>query len=199
MPTPTAKSRAKSAITPAPTIAHHTEVIARGVLFHLGRVLVCLPRGGAYAYLPGGHVEFAEAAADALAREFAEECGIRPTVGPLLLAAENVFATAKRRHHEWLLMFHVEHRRSRDLETLASIEPDIEFRWCTPAEFRRLDVRPAFMAQAVLKLPRTVWAGNAPKRTCEWVGLSHSRTGTSAKRTKPRTSRKRAGTGRTGR
>lgn len=189
---PTAPSRSAH---PAP---HHTEVIARGVLFHRGKILVCLPRGGAYAYLPGGHVEFAESAAEALAREFAEECGIRPTVGPLLLAAENIFSTTKRLHHEWLLMFHVEHRSARELDRLASIEPEIEFRWCTPAEFGRLDVRPAFMADMVLKLPRTVWAGDAPKRTCVWVGGTDSRTGESAKRTKASTSRKRAGKGRTG-
>jgi 8-oxo-dGTP diphosphatase len=45
------------------------------------------PERGRWA-VPGGHVEFGERLADAVARETWEECGIRVRTGPLLYVAE---------------------------------------------------------------------------------------------------------------
>ena len=103
-----------------PHSSQSIETIARGVLIHAGHVLLCqaLDSQGEpkYAYLPGGHVEFGESAADALAREFIEEAGLEVQVGACMLVGENRFTqpskhkkrTSKRRH-EYTLVFHVEH------------------------------------------------------------------------------------------
>ena len=48
---------------------HSIELIARGVFVRGGAVLLCQNVKHGYYYLPGGHVEFGEAAAVALARE----------------------------------------------------------------------------------------------------------------------------------
>jgi ADP-ribose pyrophosphatase YjhB (NUDIX family) len=87
---------------------HEIEVIARGCLVHGCHVLLCRNVKHGYCYLPGGHVEFGESAAQAVAREFVEESGLRVRVGELALVSEGAFATKKRWHHEVNLVFHVE-------------------------------------------------------------------------------------------
>src|SRR5262249_25848076 len=78
----------------------HIEVISRGVLTRDGKVLLCRNEKGGYFYLPGGHLEFDESAAAALAREFEEECGIRIVLGDCVLVTEASFEAGRRRHHE---------------------------------------------------------------------------------------------------
>lgn len=114
------------------------EIITRGALFHGERVLACRNIKQRYYYLPGGHVDFGEPAAAALAREFEEECGLTPTIGPLLLTTENIFESAGRRRHEINLVFHVELRDPP--ASITSLEPEIAFEWLDPQH--PLDLRP---------------------------------------------------------
>lgn len=122
----------------------HTEIIARGVLTHRGRVLLCQNRKAGYFYLPGGHVEFAEAAAYALQREMLEECGQSVVVGPLLLVSEQAFQGPKRTHHEINLVFHMEQLGGRNTppESVPSIEDHIGFEWIELAQLHETDLRP---------------------------------------------------------
>lgn len=53
----------------------------------------------------GGGVEWRETAADALAREFAEEFGLGLVIGPRLAVVENIFTHAGRPGHEVLFLF----------------------------------------------------------------------------------------------
>ncbi len=152
----------------------HIEVIARGLLTDGSRVLLCQSRAGGYCYLPGGHVDPGEAAADALAREFKEETGLAASVGAPLLLSEQVFRDPDGTpHHEILLVFHVE--RLRDPEgdpttQVESIEDDIAFAWFELAEIAQTDVRPprhkAWLAAggAVTGEP-VAWASDAPRKT----------------------------------
>lgn len=124
----------------ADTSSEHTgppprriEIIARGLARRDGSVLLCRSVAGGHSYLPGGHVEPGESAADALAREFMEETGVETRVGPLLLAAEVRFTQDGRARHELDLVFHVEHARGDWPGAMPTLEPDIRFEW-TPTD-----------------------------------------------------------------
>ena len=126
----------------------HTEIIARGLLINQGRVLMCRNIKHSYCYLPGGHVEFAERASDALIREIKEETGLESSTGPLLLTTEQCFDDGKRVHHEINVVFHVEHLGesktpgAKPPEIVPSIEDHIDFVWVDLAELPEADVRP---------------------------------------------------------
>lgn len=132
------------------------EVIARGVARRDGALLVCRSMPGGHAYLPGGHVEPGEAAADALARELLEETGLESRVGPLLLVAEARFTQAGRPRHEINLVFHVEHRAGAWPERVPSLEPDIGFEWVAPDRLAQAGFVPAdlrdFLARSAAAL-----------------------------------------------
>ena len=120
-------------------------MIARGVFVREGAVLLCQNVKHGYYDLPGGHVEFGESAAEALAREILEETGLRAAVGEMVLASEHVFE-ARRTHHEVNLVFHVEHITDADgvpAEAVTAVEDGIAFEFADLASVTDLDVRPA--------------------------------------------------------
>lgn len=124
---------------------HQIELIARAVIFREGRVLLCRNRASGYLFLPGGHVEFGEPAAAALARELEEEAGVRVRVGPCALVDEHAFdagAAGKggRRHHEVNLVFHVE--LMDQAAEITSREDHIDFLWADLAAAVDLDILP---------------------------------------------------------
>lgn len=123
----------------------HTEVIARGILIHHTRVLVCRNVKHGYCYLPGGHVEFAERASAALAREINEELGLTSRIGEFLFGTEEAFETKSKIHHEVNLVFHVE-QLGDALDPPAAVpsrEPSIAFEWIELAALHETDLRPA--------------------------------------------------------
>lgn len=113
------------------------EVIARGVLIDQGRVLVCQNKKHGHCFLPGGHVDFNEAAAVALAREVREELGVELEVGRFLGMCEAAFDQPSRkgegvkRHHELNLVFLLcpPHPATFRAIDLASQEDHIQFVW----------------------------------------------------------------------
>jgi 8-oxo-dGTP diphosphatase len=149
------------------------EIIARGCLLHGSSVLLCRNLKHGYAYLPGGHVEFGESAAGALAREFLEECGVRVRVGELALVSEGAFPTKKRWHHEVNLVFHVEHAtgwpdvKSRGAAAahpiVKSREASIAFEWVELAAIPDMDLRPVSAKAWLATL------GSTAGERVEWV------------------------------
>jgi ADP-ribose pyrophosphatase YjhB (NUDIX family) len=119
------------------------EIIARGLCMRDSAVLICRNLSQGYGFLPGGHVEFGESAADALARELLEEAAITSRIGPLLFLSENTFQT-KRRHHEINLVFHVEQLgpTAEPPPEVVSVEPQIRFEWVDLAAIVDDDIRP---------------------------------------------------------
>lgn len=124
---------------------HQVEVIARGLLRIGQRILLCRNIKKGYYYLPGGHVEPGEPAADALRREFREETGFAVRPGPVLLVAEILFGPPRDRRHEINIVFHVEQlpARGRRARAIRSREPGIAFEWVDHAAIVGMDLRPA--------------------------------------------------------
>jgi 8-oxo-dGTP diphosphatase len=122
------------------------EVIARGALLRDGHVLLCRSVEHGYSYLPGGHVEFGEAAAAAVERELEEEAGLKVRAGRLALVTEAAFSTRKKDHHEVNLVFHVEPmaplKGGNPPPPIRSREPEIAFDWVELAAIPETDVRP---------------------------------------------------------
>ncbi len=153
-------------LVPAPTPTYHhpmahknqSELIARGLILHQSHALMCRNTKSNFYYLPGGHIEFAEPAADALKRELQEEAAVDITVGPLLLTTENTFNDGKQDHHEINLVFHVEQLNGVKLAATGSstestssgdLRPEIEsqesgidFDWIDLAAVADMDIRP---------------------------------------------------------
>lgn len=155
--------------TPAAAEFHeptgHVEIIARGVAISDGRVLMCRNRKRGYYYLPGGHVDFGEPAAAALAREIQEEMGLPSRIGAPLWIHEASFHDGKVQRHEINLVFHVEHvghAGSPMPDPPPSAEPHIDFAWIPLNELDRHDIRPARAAAWLTRHARTLHTGALP-------------------------------------
>ncbi len=118
------------------------ETLVRGVCVKRGQLLVCQSKGAANTYLPGGHVEFGERAADALEREIREELGVASKAGAFLGAVEHTFLQKGARHCEINLVFALE---IADLDASAkppACEDWITFRWVPVARLGRYHLEP---------------------------------------------------------
>lgn len=113
------------------------EVIARGVMVHEGKVLLCQNRKQGHCFLPGGHVDFNEPTSTALLREVREELGIELNLGRFLGVFESAFdqlrkkGQGSRRHHEINLVFELLPLNASAFNpaTLISQEDHIQFIW----------------------------------------------------------------------
>ncbi len=118
------------------------ECIARGLVAAKSRILLCRNRKHGYCYLPGGHIEPGETAAEALAREFLEETGLSVQVGPFLLANENIFEQRGKPKHEFTVLFHVEHAVGPWPDPIPSLEDKLAFEWVEIAALPESELLP---------------------------------------------------------
>lgn len=119
------------------------EFIARGIARHRGKILLCGHATKNYWYLPGGHIEPHESAADALAREFLEEAGQVVRVGKCVAIAEHIFRQGRKVRHEVNLVFHVKLFDTK----VESQEPQIAFNWFAKSQLSAIDLRPREVAE----------------------------------------------------
>ena len=124
------------------------ETIARGVAVRDGKVLVCRAKGGKSTYLPGGHIEFGETAAEALVREVREELGVESQAEKFLGVVENSFLQHGRPHSEINLVYALELAPDAANDPVA-LEDWIEFEWREIAELESANLLPAEMARFV--------------------------------------------------
>ena len=123
------------------------EVIARGIMFHGERVLLCQNRKHGYFYLPGGHVESSETAATALAREMQEEAAIGVAVGRVVQVEEHLFVQGGKSRHEINVYFSMS--TTADPTGIRSVEDQIAFAWVAVTDLEHTDIRPAHSRDVV--------------------------------------------------
>ena len=105
------------------------EVLARGVCVKDGSLLLCRSNGARNTYLPGGHVEFMEAAEVSLVREIQEELGLRAKVGAFLGVIEHTFIQKGEPHCEINLIFEITIPGLSTRVPPVACEDHISFRW----------------------------------------------------------------------
>lgn len=135
------------------------EVIARGILVQAGHVLLCRNRKWGHSYLPGGHVEFDEAASAALARELMEEAGLPVRVGEPVLAGECAFDQAGRRRHEVDVVFRMAlasgtPEGGNAPAAVRSLESKLAFDWVPIEKLGTVNFKPEWMLGPVAELAR---------------------------------------------
>lgn len=133
------------------------ELIARGVLTGPRGALVCRNVGMNYAYLPGGHIEFGEPAAAALARELVEELGMAVQPGPFLGMIEHSFGQAGKPHHELNLVFQMSSPAIARLAHFSPAEANLEFFWQPLSALAEINLLPATLVSLV-----PAWAEGKP-------------------------------------
>ena len=132
------------------------ETIARGVCIKGGRILLCRTAGADILYLPGGHVEFNEAARTALEREIDEELGVVSNAGRLLGMIEHSFLQRGEPHCEWNAVFELEIEALQPDVPVNSAEDHLSFCWHKLTELAGINLEPAVLGEL---LPR--WAESA--------------------------------------
>lgn len=154
----------------------HIEFLARGLLVERGTVLLCRNIAGDYHYLPGGHIEFGEAPAEALKREMLEETGLDVHVNEPVLICEQRFRQPNskgklRERHELTILLPMRFLSPPPPTDPApvpvqSLEPDIAFDWIDLAAIPDTDLRPlatkAFLA-----------SGGASRSAVAWLSEDH--------------------------
>lgn len=127
------------------------EILARGVCVMEGALLLCHSKGADNRYLPGGHVEFRERAAVALAREIDEELGRQARVGRFLGCVEHTFLQKGEPHAEINLLFEMRVAGLTPEMPPPAREAWIDFCWWPLARLNRSRLEPAVLRRM---LPR---------------------------------------------
>jgi 8-oxo-dGTP diphosphatase len=128
-------------------------------MIHQGDILLCRNLRQGHLYLPGGHVEFAEPARDALEREMREEAGVDLRAGRLLGVLEASFQQPDRRgqmkdHHELNLVFELRLPSASDVDpqSIRSLEPKIQLLWVPLANLTGPSPKAAVLPENIHKL-----------------------------------------------
>ncbi|HSO27350.1 MAG TPA: NUDIX domain-containing protein [Anaerolineales bacterium] len=126
------------------------EFIARLVLVSGDHILLTQKHARGYSYLPGGHIEFGESAADALNRELQEEIGGRARVGAFLGALEQSFSARGKFHHEINLVFWGVLEEIAYPEQPTVLEDDLAYIWQPLNRLQEANFQPPAMIPLVL-------------------------------------------------
>lgn len=122
--------------------------LARGIITSGDYVLLVRAIGDTMTFLPGGHIEFAEPAKEALKRELMEEASIDGEVGDFVGAAENEWEENGVLNAEINLLFHVETTLTSAVPVISN-EPHLEFLWGHKQEIEAYNLYPVALRKLI--------------------------------------------------
>ncbi|MDD5145340.1 MAG: NUDIX domain-containing protein [Candidatus Pacebacteria bacterium] len=123
------------------------EILARAVILHKEKILVCKKIGNQNYFFPGGHVDFGECAKEALIREIKEELGVSVKNCSFIGTSEQIFKSFNKWHHEINLVFQLINGNI----AAKSKEKHLQFFFFGKNDLAKTDVRPLSLKKAVLK------------------------------------------------
>lgn len=124
------------------------EVIARALILHDKRILLCKDKAKTNWYVPGGHIEKGETIEQGLVRELREETGKKLSHLSFIKYEENFFSDAHGEHHEILFMFQ---GVLEDPMRVESQEDHLTFQWIPFSELESLQLLPKQMKKEIQK------------------------------------------------
>ncbi|WP_255593979.1 NUDIX hydrolase [Acidovorax sp. sic0104] len=145
-------------MAPSTPIAPRVRLRAAAVITRPGQVLLHRAEGDMFWALPGGGIEPGESAAQALVREMHEELGAAVEPGALACVVENFYAYGGVDYHEMGLYLHAQPQPGSLLDQTpgpyvgAEGHRGLEFAWFARASLAELDLRPAFLGEALATL-----------------------------------------------
>jgi len=132
------------------------EFISRVLWIEDGKVLVCRNLKHGHCYLPGGHVEFGERAAEAAIREMVEEAGVVVTIGSPIGFFEARFEQRGRERHELCVVFLVTGSDTPP-GAVTSKEPEIGFEWIPVEQLGTNGFVPESQLELFRNQPKPLW------------------------------------------
>lgn len=129
------------------TTSQDIELIARGIIIHNEKILLCKVKTADNFFFPGGHVEFNEDSAEALRREIKEETGATVASAAFIGALENQFTQDGEKKHELNIVFEI---RLASSET-KNLEDHIECVWIPLVEYKEIFILPELLKEKVLQ------------------------------------------------
>ncbi|MBU1102696.1 NUDIX domain-containing protein [Patescibacteria group bacterium] len=123
------------------------DLIVRAVILDKDKILLCRKKEEDYYFFPGGHIEFAEKAELAIARELLEEIGTQPGKVNYIGTVENLILEADKKIHEINLVF-----EAKILEKeIKSAEDHLNFYWIEVAKLKQEKILPGALKEGVIK------------------------------------------------
>lgn len=123
------------------------EIIARALIIHDNKILLCKRKNRDYYFLPGGHIEFGEQAEVALEREIKEELGADLHDISFIGAVENIFRQDEKLRHELNIVF-LAQAASKNTE---SVENHLTFCLIPPVQVKEQYLLPIALKNALIQ------------------------------------------------
>lgn len=128
------------------TDQNKTHVVSRAVIVHDNKILLCktLDLKLNFHYLPGGHVENGESAAESLFRELKEETGLECRIHNFLGCLEYGFEPENDKvchNHEYNFVFKASSDHLTSDKKITCLKKYIEFAWIPMSEISSIELR----------------------------------------------------------
>jgi 8-oxo-dGTP diphosphatase len=122
------------------------EIIARGIIIHDSKILLCKVKTKDNWFFPGGHVENGETVKEALGRELEEEINVEIVLAEFIGVNENKFIFGGEEHQEINVIFETKISDTK----VKCCEDHLEFSWFDLDKLEGIIILPEGMKEAIL-------------------------------------------------